>query len=106
RKGVERAPLYFSFKETRGRYFLERLFAYLGARGAAELAVLEVGCSFGHITEYLNDQPLVATIDSFDVDPDFVEMARAKVEDLHLAKVRRLLHLTDHEATRAPCPAR
>ena len=102
RKGVDRAPLYFPFKETRGRYFLERLFAYLGARGAAGLRVLEVGCSFGHITEYLNDQPLVATIDSFDVDPDFVEMARAKVEDLRLAKVRRLLHLTDEETTRLP----
>lgn len=104
RKGVERAPLYFPFKETRGRYFLERLFTYLAARGAAGLAVLEVGCSFGHITEYLNDQPLVATIDSFDVDADFVEMARAKVEDLRLAKVRRLLHLTDEETTRLPFP--
>jgi SAM-dependent methyltransferase len=102
RKGVERAPLYFPFKETRGRYFLERLFAYLGARGAAGLAVLEVGCSFGHITEYLNDQPLVATIDSFDVDGDFVEIVRVKVEDLRLAKVRRLLHLTDEETTRLP----
>jgi len=102
RKGVERTPLYFPFKETRGRYFLERLFAYLGTRGAAGLAVLEVGCSFGHITEYLNDQPLIATIDSFDVDPDFVEMARAKVEDLHLAKVRRLLHLTEEDTTRLP----
>ena len=29
RKGVDRAPLYFPFKETRGRHFLERLFAYL-----------------------------------------------------------------------------
>jgi SAM-dependent methyltransferase len=104
RKGVERTPLYFPFKETRGRFFLERLFAYLTTRRAAGLAVLEVGCSFGHITEYLNDQPLVATIDSFDVDPDFVEMARAKVEDLHLAKVRRLLHLTDEETTRLPFP--
>ena len=102
RKGVERTPLYFPFKETRGRFFLERLFAYLTTRRAAGLAVLEVGCSFGHITEYLNDQPLVATIDSFDVDPDFVEMARAKVEDLRLAKVRRLLHLTDEETTRLP----
>ena len=104
RKGVERTPLYFPFKETRGRYFLERLFTYLAARGAAGLAVLEVGCSFGHITEYLNDQPLVATIDSFDVDPDFVEMARAKVEDLRLSKVRRLLDLTDDETTRLPFP--
>src|SRR6266508_4137052 len=68
RKGIERAPLYFPFKETRGRHFLERLFAYLAARGSASLAVLEVGCSFGHITEYLNDQPRVAVIDTFDVD--------------------------------------
>ena len=102
RKGVDRTPLYFPFKETRGRHFLERLFAYLAARGGAGLRVLEVGCSFGHITEYLNDQPLVATIDSFDVDPPFVEMARAKVEDLCLGKVRRLLHLTDEETTRLP----
>ena len=102
RKGVDRTPLYFPFKETRGRYFLERLFGYLAGRGAAGLRVLEVGCSFGHITEYLNDQPLVATIDSFDVDADFVEMARAKVEDLRLAKVRRLLHLSDEQTTRLP----
>jgi SAM-dependent methyltransferase len=102
RKGVDRVPLYFPFKETRGRYFLERLFTNLAARGASSLAVLEVGCSFGHITEYLNDQPLVATIDAFDVDSEFVEMTRTKIEDLGLAKVRRLLKLTDEETTRLP----
>ncbi len=104
RKGIDRAPLYFPFKETRGRHFLERLFAYLAARGVSSLTVLEVGCSFGHITEYLNDQPLVAAIDTFDVDREFVEMTRAKVEDLGLAKVRRVLHLTDEETTRLPFP--
>ncbi len=102
RKGIERAPLYFPFKETRGRHFLERLCAYLAARGSSSLAVLEVGCSFGHITEYLNDQPRVAVIDTFDVDRDFVEMTRAKVEDFGLAKVRQVLHLTDEETTRLP----
>jgi SAM-dependent methyltransferase len=102
RKGVDRAPLYFPFKETRGRHFLERLFTYLGTRGVAPLTVLEVGCSFGHITEYLNDQPLVAAIHTFDVDHDFVEMTRAKIEDLDLAKVRRILHLTDEETRRLP----
>ena len=51
RKGALRAPQYFSFKETRGRHFLARLFAYLRARGGDGLSVLEVGCSFGHITE-------------------------------------------------------
>ena len=42
---------------------------YLAGRGARDLRVLEVGCSFGHNTEYLNDQSLVAEIHSFDVDP-------------------------------------
>jgi len=106
RKGVDRAPLYFPFKETRGRHFLERLFAYLAARGSTSLAVLEVGCSFGHITEYLNDQPSVAMIDTFDVDPEFVEMTRAKVEDLGLAKVRRVLDLTNEETKHLPFPDR
>src|SRR5207247_3372284 len=59
RKGALRAPQYFSFKETRGRHFLARLFAYLSARGGDGLSVLEVGCSFGHITEYLAEQPEV-----------------------------------------------
>ncbi len=104
RKGLHRAPLYFPFKETRGRFFLARLFSYLAARGARALRVLEVGCSFGHITEYLNEQPLVAEIHTFDVDRDFVEITRTKVEELGLGKVRRVLHLTDEETTRLPFP--
>ena len=104
RKGVRRAPLYFPFKETRGRHFLERLFRYLRSRGARGLGVLEVGCSFGHITEYLNDEPLVAEIHTFDVDGAFVEMTRTKVEELGLGKVRQVLHLTDEETRRLPFP--
>ena len=102
RKGLVRAPLYFPFKETRGRFFLEPLFGYLDARGARTLKVLEVGCSFGHITEYLDDQPLVAAIHAFDVDRPFVEITRLKVEELELAKVRQVLHLTDEETTHLP----
>src|SRR3972149_5419092 len=34
RKGLDRAPLYFPFKETRGRHFLERLFRSLAPPGA------------------------------------------------------------------------
>jgi SAM-dependent methyltransferase len=104
RKGLHRAPLYFPFKETRGRHFLERLFRCLAARGARDLRVLEVGCSFGHITEYLNDQPLVKEIHTFDVDGPFVEITRAKVAELGLTKVRQVLHLTDEETTRLPFP--
>ncbi|MBI3030833.1 MAG: class I SAM-dependent methyltransferase [Candidatus Rokubacteria bacterium] len=104
RKGLARAPLYFPFKETRGRFFLERLFRFLAARGARDLRVLEVGCSFGHITEYLNDQPPVTEIHTFDVDGPFVEITRAKVEELSLGKVRQVLHLTDEQTTRLPFP--
>jgi SAM-dependent methyltransferase len=110
RKGVARAPLYFPFKETRGRRFLERLFAYLGARGAVGaggargLAVLEVGCSFGHVTEYLDEQPLVREIQTFDVDRPFTEITRAKVEELSLAKVGAVRCLSDAETRRLPFP--
>lgn len=102
RKGPARAPLYFPFKVTRGRHFLERLFDTLAARGLTNLRVLEVGCSFGHITEYLNEQPTVGAIWTFDSDPAFVEMTRAKVEDLHLSKVREVRHLTSEESRRLP----
>jgi len=80
RKGARRAPLYFDFKETRGRRFLGPLFAYLRARGAGGLRVLEVGCSFGHMTEYLAEQPEVATLTTFDTDAAFVDLTRAKVD--------------------------
>lgn len=102
RKGLHRAPLYFPFKVTRGGHFLDRLFAALAARRLTDLAVLEVGCSFGHITEYLDDQPLVAGIWTFDSDAAFVEMTRAKVEDLRLSKVREVRYLTNEETRRLP----
>jgi SAM-dependent methyltransferase len=102
RKGVDRAPLYLPFKTTRGHHFLAPLFRYLSARGARDLRVLEVGCSFGHNTEYLDEQPLVGEIHSFDVDPAFVAMTRAKVGELGLRKVHQVLHLTDEETTRMP----
>jgi SAM-dependent methyltransferase len=102
RKGPRRTPLYFTFKERRGRHFLERLFRHLEARGKAPLTVLEVGCSFGHITEYLDEQPAVAAVHTFDVDEPFVEITRTKVAELGLGKVRQVLRLTDEETTRLP----
>jgi SAM-dependent methyltransferase len=104
RKGADRAALYLPFKTTRGHHFLAPLLGYL-SRGAHDLRVLEVGCSFGHNTEYLNDQPLVGEIHTFDVDPAFVAMTRAKVEELPLRKVHQVLHLTDEETTRLPFEA-
>ena len=74
RKGARRAALYLPFKETRGRHFLGPLFGYLRASRARGLAVLEVGCSFGHMTEYLDEQPEVGAITTFDTDPAFAAM--------------------------------
>lgn len=102
RKGARRATLYLPFKETRGRHFLERLFANLPRGRARDLAVLDVGCSFGHLTEYLSEQGAVASIETFDIDPSFVDITRAKVRELGLAKVRQVLCLTEEETTRLP----
>jgi SAM-dependent methyltransferase len=102
RKGAHRAHLYFPFKETRGSHFLGPLFAYLRARGAGGLRVLEVGCSFGHMTEYLAEQPEVAALSTFDTDPAFVELMRAKVEELGLTVVREVHHLDQAATCRLP----
>jgi SAM-dependent methyltransferase len=102
RKGAHRAPLYFAFKETRGRRFLGPLFGYLRGRGAARLRVLEVGCSFGHMTEYLAEQPEVATLTTFDTDPAFVDLTRAKVDELGLGVVREVRHLEQDATRRLP----
>src|SRR2546428_11622334 len=98
-----RAPLYFPFKETRGPLSLDPLFRWLRARGARDLAVLEVGCSFGHMTEYLAAQPEVATIEAFDTDPAFAEIARAKRDEMQLDKVEVRLFAND-ETRRPPRP--
>ena len=102
RKGARRAPLYFPFKTSRGRHFLDPLFQYLRGRGARDLSVLEVGCSFGHMTEYLAEQPEVAGIVTFDTDPAFVAIVRTKVEDLGLGKVREVALLGNDETRRLP----
>jgi 2-polyprenyl-3-methyl-5-hydroxy-6-metoxy-1,4-benzoquinol methylase len=102
RKGAPRAALYFPFKETRGRHFLTPLLAHLRRSGRRGLSVLEVGCSFGHITECLAEAPEIAEIHAFDTDPAFVEIARAKVEELGLEPVREVLHLGSEETCRLP----
>ena len=102
RKGAQRAPLYFDFKETRAPHFLGPLFRYLRAQGIRDLRVLEVGCSFGHMTEYLAEQPEVATLSTFDTDAAFVELTRAKVDELGLRAVRGVLHLDQAATCRLP----
>jgi SAM-dependent methyltransferase len=102
RKGVRRAPPYLSYKETRGDHFLAALFRYLRHRGAKDLSVLEVGCSFGHLTEYLAEQPEVAAVVTFDTDPAFVAITRAKAEELGLRAVREVAHFSNDATRRLP----
>src|SRR5512132_598497 len=100
RKGPARTPPYFSYKETRGRLFLDPLFGYLRGRGAHDLSVLEVGCSFGHITEYLADRPEVREVTTFDTDPAFAAIVRVKVEEMALGRVKEV-GLFSNEETRS-----
>jgi SAM-dependent methyltransferase len=104
RKGAARTPPYLSYKETRGRFFLDRLFAYLRARGACDLSVLEIGCSFGHITEYLAERPEVREVTTFDTDPAFAAIVRVKVEEMRLGRVKEVRLFTNDETRRLPYP--
>lgn len=104
RKGARRAPLYFPFKEERARLFLDPLLRYLRGRGARDVSVLEVGASFGHMTEYLAEQPEIAEIHCFDTDPAFVDIVRAKVEEQDLRKVKDVLLFGNDETRRLPWP--
>jgi 2-polyprenyl-3-methyl-5-hydroxy-6-metoxy-1,4-benzoquinol methylase len=104
RKGARRVPPYFGYKDTRGKHFLGPLFRYLRGRQVAGLSVLEVGCSFGHMTEYMAEQPDVAEIHGFDTDPIFVSIVRAKVEELGLDRVKAVELLSNDETRRLPWP--
>jgi SAM-dependent methyltransferase len=104
RKGPARAPQYFSYRETRGRLFLDPLLAYLRRTGAQDLSVLEVGCSFGHITEYLAAQPLVRDIRTFDTDAAFASIVQVKVEEMHLGRVREVRLFSNEETRTLPYP--
>ncbi len=104
RKGARRAPLYFPFKEERARLFLDPLLRYLRSRGARDLSLLEVGASFGHMTEYLAEQPEIAAIHCFDTDPAFVDIVRAKVEEQALRTVKDVRLFGNDETRRLPWP--
>jgi 2-polyprenyl-3-methyl-5-hydroxy-6-metoxy-1,4-benzoquinol methylase len=102
RKGLNRAPLYFSFKGERAPRFLLPLFRYLRTRGVRGLRALEVGCSFGHMTEYLAEQPEIATLSTFDTDAAFVEIARTKAKELGLTVIREVQLLDQGETCNLP----
>jgi SAM-dependent methyltransferase len=105
RKGVDRTPPYLQYKATRGPHFLGPLFRHLRAPGRGRLSVLEVGCSFGHITEYLAEQPEVAEIRTFDTDAAFVEIVRAKREELELKALMEVRRLSNDETCALPWAA-
>lgn len=104
RKGIDRTPPYLEYRTIRAPHFLGPLFTWLRARGASSLSLLEVGCSFGHITEYLAEQPLVREIATFDTDPAFAAMVRVKVEEMRLGRVRDVKLLSNEETRRLPYP--
>lgn len=100
RKGIARAPQYFTHKSERAK-FLDPLFNYLN-QNKKSLKVLEVGCSAGHITEYLNDQACVEEIYTFDIDKVFVEITRIKKTELGLQKAKSIDHFSSDEILRLP----
>jgi len=100
RKGIDRAPQYFKHKKERIKY-LEPLFKSLNET-STDLRVLEVGCSSGHITEYLNEQRSVKEIYTYDIDKAFVDITRIKKDELNLQKVKSIKHLTNQTTLNLP----
>ena len=101
RKGLDRAPKYLSNKNERARY-LQPLFNQLNINIKRKLRVLEVGCSSGHITEYLNHQESINEIHTFDIDSEFVEITKLKVKELNLDKVIKVLKLSNKTSLNLP----
>lgn len=101
RKGLGRALKYLNYESTRGKHYLGSLFKYLN-KFSKPLKVLEVGCSAGHITEYLQKQNLVKEIYAFDVDKLMVETLEEKKIFLNLDKVKRVDAFTSQEAKTLP----
>lgn len=92
RKGPERASQFLVHQAERS-WFLKPLFDILNKEHRL-LRILEVGCSAGHLTEFLNEQPSIGEIYSYDVDRAMVDVARIKQEELRLSKVKRIDHYT------------
>jgi 2-polyprenyl-3-methyl-5-hydroxy-6-metoxy-1,4-benzoquinol methylase len=90
RKGPERASQFLLHQADRC-WFLKPLFDRLNNE-RRQLRILEVGCSAGHLTEFLNEQPAAGEIYSFDVDRAMVDVARLKQHELSLLKVKRIDH--------------
>jgi len=100
RKGPERASQFLVHHDARC-WFLKPLFERLNQEHR-QLRILEVGCSAGHLTEFLSEQPSTGEIYSFDVDRAMVDVARLKQQELNLCKVKRVDHYTVQQTRSLP----
>ncbi len=76
RKGAKRLPLYLGYRETRGPKVTELLNNM--ARENKNIAVLEPGCSAGHISEIMLRHEAVGRVVSFDADKQMIDVCREK----------------------------
>jgi 2-polyprenyl-3-methyl-5-hydroxy-6-metoxy-1,4-benzoquinol methylase len=97
-KGAENLEKYEQHKALRSRYLVP-LFERLNANRSG-LRILEIGCSAGHITEWLSEQPSVGDIHTFDVDARLVKAARLRLSDRK--KVTRCEHLQNEQTINLP----
>jgi ubiquinone/menaquinone biosynthesis C-methylase UbiE len=100
RKGPERASQFLVHQAERC-WFLKPLFDSLNA-ACRQLRILEVGCSAGHLTEFLNEQAATGEIYAFDVDRAMVDVARLKQQELNLSKVKRIDHFSVYDTRSLP----
>jgi len=91
-KGAGRAVQYLTHGEVRAP-LLKPFFDYADEQGMRGLRILEVGCSFGHITEKLNGENSVGEIVPCDVDDVFIGILKHQKEDLPLEKVSDIVLL-------------
>lgn len=103
RKGLKRAPEYLLHKEKRSYFFLP-LFDYLNSKGLKNLKLLEIGCSAGQSTEFFNEQSCIDEVYSFDIDKQFVEIVKIKVQELGLQKVKRIDCFSIQQTLNLPYP--
>jgi 2-polyprenyl-3-methyl-5-hydroxy-6-metoxy-1,4-benzoquinol methylase len=101
RKGIDRTPLYFLHKDN-SKIHLNPVFDYLKKNGFSNLKVLEVGCSAGQVTELLNEQDIISSIYTFDIDKQMIDITKAKIKALGLNKVHDLRHLKTRETINLP----
>jgi SAM-dependent methyltransferase len=91
-KGPGRAVEYLSHGEVRGK-LLKPFFDCARRQALHGSRVLEVGSSFGHITELLDAEETIGEIVCCDVDPVFLRIVEYQKQDLPLRKVSEIVPL-------------